>query len=84
MIKINMFNKPQIKLIDFGFATYIPKNREKITEYLGTREYAARKIIPKEDEIFIDLVKDLGNKTPKTVTHLVVNCIKSEKTTTIY
>ena len=43
----------------------------------------ARKIIPKEDEIFIDLVKDLGNKTPKTVTHLDVNCIKSEKTTTI-
>ena len=43
----------------------------------------AKKIIPKEDEIFIDLVKDLGNKTPKTVTHLAVNCIKSEKTTTI-
>jgi len=43
----------------------------------------ARKIIPKEDEVFIDLVKDLGNKTPKTVTHLAVNCIKSEKTTTI-
>jgi ATP-dependent RNA helicase DDX21 len=43
----------------------------------------ARKIMPKEDEIFIDLVKDLGNKTPKTVTHLAVNCIKSEKTTTI-
>ena len=43
----------------------------------------ARKIIPKEDEVYIDLVKDLGNKTPKTVTHLAVNCIKSEKTTTI-
>ena len=43
----------------------------------------ARKVIPKENEIFIDLVKDLGNKTPKTVTHLAVNCIKSEKTTTI-
>ena len=43
----------------------------------------ARKIIPKEDEIFIDLVKDLGNKTPKTVTHLAVQVIKSEKTTTI-
>ena len=43
----------------------------------------ARKIIPKENEIFVDLVKDLGNKTPKTVTHLAVNCIKSEKTTTI-
>ena len=43
----------------------------------------ARKIIPKENEIYIDLVKDLSNKTPKTVTHLAVNCIKSEKTTTI-
>ena len=45
MIKINMYNKPQIKLIDFGFATYIPKNGEKITEYLGTREYAAPEIL---------------------------------------
>ena len=43
----------------------------------------AKKIMPNDDEIFIDLVKDLGNKTPKTVTHLAVNCIKSEKTTTI-
>jgi serine/threonine protein kinase len=45
MIKINMYNKPQIKLIDFGFATYIPKNGEKIKEYLGTREYAAPEIL---------------------------------------
>ena len=45
MIKINMFNKPQVKLIDFGFATYIPKNGEKIREYLGTREYAAPEIL---------------------------------------
>ena len=45
MIKINMYNKPQIKLIDFGFATYIPKDGEKIKEYLGTREYAAPEIL---------------------------------------
>ena len=45
MIKINIFNKPQIKLIDFGFATYIPKNEEKLKEYLGTREYAAPEIL---------------------------------------
>ncbi len=45
MIKINRFNKPQVKLIDFGFATYIPKNGEKITEFLGTREYAAPEIL---------------------------------------
>ena len=45
MIKINSYNKPQIKLIDFGFATYIPKNGEKLREYLGTREYAAPEIL---------------------------------------
>ena len=45
MIKINKFNKPLIKLIDFGFATYIPKNGEKLREYLGTREYAAPEIL---------------------------------------
>ena len=45
MIKINAYNKPQIKLIDFGFATYIPKNGEKLREYLGTREYAAPEIL---------------------------------------
>ena len=44
MIKITPDNKPQIKLIDFGFATYIPKNGEKLKEYLGTREYAAPEI----------------------------------------
>ena len=45
MIKINRYNKPQIKLIDFGFATYIPQNGEKLKEYLGTREYAAPEIL---------------------------------------
>ena len=45
MIKINAYNKPQIKLIDFGFAAYIPKNGEKLREYLGTREYAAPEIL---------------------------------------
>ena len=45
MIKIDAYNKPQIKLIDFGFATYIPKNGEKLREYLGTREYAAPEIL---------------------------------------
>ena len=45
MIKINMYNKPQVKLIDFGFATYIPKNEEKLKDYLGTREYAAPEIL---------------------------------------
>ena len=44
MIKIDMFNKPQVKLIDFGFATYIPKDGEKLKEILGTREYTAPEI----------------------------------------
>ena len=44
MIKINIYNKPQIKLIDFGLATYIPKNGQKIKEFYGTREYAAPEI----------------------------------------
>ena len=44
MIKINIYNKPQIKLIDFGLATYIPANGQKIKEFYGTREYAAPEI----------------------------------------
>ena len=44
MIKINIYNKPQIKLIDFGLATYIPTNGKKIREFYGTREYAAPEI----------------------------------------
>ena len=44
MIKINVYNKPQIKLIDFGLATYIPNNGQKLREFLGTREYAAPEI----------------------------------------
>ena len=48
MIKIDQNNKPKIKLIDFGFATYIPKNGEKLREYLGTREYAAPEILQSE------------------------------------
>ena len=43
MIKIDN-NKPQIKLIDFGLATYIPKNGQKLREFYGTREYAAPEI----------------------------------------
>ena len=48
MIKIDQNNKPKIKLIDFGFATYIPKNGEKLKEFLGTREYAAPEILQSE------------------------------------
>ena len=48
MIKIDANNKPKIKLIDFGFATFIPKNGEKLREVLGTREYAAPEILQSE------------------------------------
>ena len=86
------------KMLDMGFEESITdiynkivsnrkKNNIQICLFSATIESwvrnVARKIIPNKDEIFIDLVKDLSNKTPKTVTHLAVNCIKSEKTTTI-
>ena len=45
MIKIDADNKPLIKLIDFGFAAYIPKNGEKLHDFLGTREYVAPEIV---------------------------------------
>ena len=44
MIKIDKYNKPKIKLIDFGLATYIPTNGKKIREMYGTREYLAPEI----------------------------------------
>ena len=44
MIRIDIYNKPKIKLIDFGLATYIPTNGKKIREFYGTREYAAPEI----------------------------------------
>ena len=44
MIALDNNNKPQVKLIDFGFAAYIPKKGEKLKQHLGTREYAAPEI----------------------------------------
>ncbi len=35
------------------------------------------------EAVFIDLVKDLGGRTPKTVQHLAVNTLKSDKVTNI-
>jgi len=35
------------------------------------------------EAVFIDLVKDYGGRTPKTVQHLAVNTLKSDKVTTI-
>lgn len=39
---------------------------------------------PKDCEaVFVDLVKDLAGRTPKTVQHLAVNTLRSDKVTTI-
>ena len=43
MIKIDYNNKPQVKLIDFGMAAYIIKDK-KYKVFLGTRAYAAPEI----------------------------------------
>jgi ATP-dependent RNA helicase DDX21 len=43
----------------------------------------ASKIMRNEECQNIDLVKDLGGRTPKTVQHLAVNSLKSDKVTTI-
>jgi superfamily II DNA/RNA helicase len=43
----------------------------------------ASKIMNRREFTFIDLVKNLENKTPKTVQHLSVQCLKSERVTTI-
>ena len=43
----------------------------------------ASKIMKNEACEFIDLVKDLAGRTPKTVQHLAVNSLKSDKVTTI-
>ena len=83
------------KMLDMGFEESITDIYNKIKEsskykdniqiclFSATIENwvrdVARKIIPKKDEIFVDLVKDLSNKTPKTITHLAVNCIKVKK-----
>ena len=46
MITINEHNQPIIKMIDFGLATYIPKDKSSLlTDYVGTPQYAAPEII---------------------------------------
>jgi ATP-dependent RNA helicase DDX21 len=43
----------------------------------------AMNIMNNREHVFIDLVKNLENKTPKTVQHLSVQCLKSERVTSI-
>ena len=47
LIYIDEDNRPIIKLIDFGLATYIPKDNSKLNEVVGTRAYSAPEIIEK-------------------------------------
>ena len=43
----------------------------------------AIKIMNKREHTFIDLVKNLENRTPKTVKHLSIQCLKTERVATI-
>ena len=46
MVTINEQNRPLVKLIDFGLATYIPKDKNSpLTEYVGTPQYAAPEVV---------------------------------------
>lgn len=45
LVYIDENNKPILKLIDFGLATYIPPDNKKINEIVGTRAYSAPEII---------------------------------------
>ncbi len=47
MITIDKFNNPVIKLIDFGFATYIPKEGKLLYEFVGTPQYCSPEIVSK-------------------------------------
>ena len=47
LIYIDENNNPIVKIIDFGLATYIPKDNKKLTEIVGTRAYSAPEIIEK-------------------------------------
>ena len=47
LIYIDENDYPIIKIIDFGLATYIPKDSTKLTEIVGTRAYSAPEIIEK-------------------------------------
>lgn len=49
LIKLDNQKKPIIKLIDFGFSTYIPKGNEKLKEVIGTTEYAAPEILEEKE-----------------------------------
>ena len=46
MVTINEENQPLVKLIDFGLATYIPKDKNSpLNEYVGTPQYVAPEVV---------------------------------------
>ena len=47
LVYIDENNNPILKLIDFGLATYIPKDNKKLNEIVGTRAYSAPEVIEK-------------------------------------
>ena len=44
LVQIDKNNKPILKLIDFGFAAYIPDGDDKLNKILGTRAYSAPEV----------------------------------------
>ena len=84
------------KMLSMGFQEPIEEIFNKIYEtrselqvclFSATIESWVKKVAEKitrgKESKFIDLVKDLAGRTPKTVQHLAVNSLKSDKTTTI-
>lgn len=47
LVQINEYNKPILKLIDFGFAAYLPEENNKLNQVVGTRAYSAPEIFEK-------------------------------------
>lgn len=74
------------QIVDIFNKIYNARSKIQVCLFSATIERwvrdVANKIIKGEQE-YIDLVKDLGGRTPKTVQHLAVNSLKSDKVTTI-
>jgi superfamily II DNA/RNA helicase len=84
------------KMLSMGFQEQIEEIFKKIYEVKkeiqvclfsatieGWVKDVANKITNGKSSKFIDLVKDLGGRTPKTVQHLAVQTLKSDRVTTI-
>jgi calcium-dependent protein kinase len=47
LVQIDENNRPNLKLIDFGFAAYIPDENFKLNKVVGTRAYCAPEVFEK-------------------------------------